>query len=121
MSTYAIANAIERLAENFKKVMDDKNKIEREKLEFEKEKFKQITNQECDHDWELLDEWFDTDNKYVLYRYLCKKCGETKFESENGSRECEHDWVFDSSITNSAGTYIHYKCRKCGTKKCEEQ
>lgn len=93
MSTYAIASAIEQLAENFKKVMDDKNKIEddknkieREKLEFEKEKFKQITNPECDHDWELLDEWFDTDNKYILCRYFCKKCGDTKFEAENGSK-----------------------------------
>lgn len=78
MSTYAIASAIEKLAENFKKVMDDKNQIERERLEFEKDKFKQLSNTECNHDWELSDEWIE-DNNIILQRYLCKKCGETDF------------------------------------------
>ena len=107
MSTYAIASAIEQLAENFKKVMDDKNKIEREKLEFEKEKFKQLTNTECDHEWEA----YSKDNSL----YACKKCGIIQYQ------ECEHDWIFDRSITNSIGTYIYYKCRKCSTEKYERQ
>lgn len=76
MSTYAIASAIEKLAQNFKEVMDEKNKIERERLEFEKEKFKQITNPECDHEWEIYYKACTRyDDDYDVYR--CKKCGIT--------------------------------------------
>lgn len=34
MSTYVIADAIEKLAKNFKEVMHEKNEIEKEKMAF---------------------------------------------------------------------------------------
>ena len=76
MSTYYIADAIEKLAQNFKEVMDEKNRIERERLEFEKEKFKQLLKQpketkECNHEWKEVIEFMD------VYWY-CKKCGEIR-------------------------------------------
>lgn len=75
----------------------------------------------CEHNWKLLDEWFDYDNKYVLQRYLCKKCGETEFRADNGSRqkqkECEHDWKYSESRRHTGGTDVYYKCSKCGATK----
>ncbi len=74
MSGYAIASAIDRLAEKYEKVMKEKNKIERDKLEFEKEKFKQLSQQpkECEHEWIVVDDFMDS------YCY-CKKCGVRKY------------------------------------------
>lgn len=77
MSTYTIASSIDKFTEGFIKALNEKNKIEREKLEFEKEKFKQLTNQSCIHDWSLCHEFFNGTD--VIQKYFCKKCGETEF------------------------------------------
>lgn len=125
MSVYAIADAINRLADKYEKVMKEKNEIEREKLEFEKEKHKQLTNPECNHEWELLDEWFDDDIKRVLQRYLCKRCGETEFRAENDSRQnsepekCKHNWVLYKKVIHTAGEDYHKRCSKCGAMRVE--
>ena len=31
--------------------------------------------------------------------------------------KCEHNWVFNGSMSNSAGEHIYYKCLKCGATK----
>lgn len=89
MSTYAIASAIDRLAEKYEKVMKEKNKIEREKLEFEREKFKQLSQQpeqpehqqaECEHNWVYTDSTFDPSFMEYHTVYTCSKCGKTKTE-----------------------------------------
>lgn len=85
MSTYHIADAIEKLANNFKEVMDEKNRIEREKLEFEKERFKQLTlsehqQEECEHNWVYTDSTFDPSFMEYYTAYTCSKCGKTKTE-----------------------------------------
>lgn len=82
MSTYYIADAIKKLANNFKEV---EYKIEREKFEFEKMKFKQLSQPEQ--------------------------------QSEQQVKECEHDWLFNGSMLNSAGEHLYYKCLKCGATK----
>lgn len=131
MSVYAIADAINRLADKYEKVMKEKNEIEREKLEFEKEKHKQLTNPECNHEWELLDEWFDDNIKRVLQRYLCKRCGETEFRAENDSRqnsepeECKHNWVVSNAeavTKEEAGcvTYYTQRCSICGKERLKK-
>lgn len=33
--------------------------------------------------------------------------------SKENKKECEHDWVFVKQTTNTGGTDIHYRCRKC--------
>ena len=83
--------AIEKFAENFKKVMDDKNKIEREKLAFEKEKFLKLSgnnedNNEDSYEHSHEHEWI-LESRYQIpedlecrwyYRYICNKCGAVK-------------------------------------------
>ena len=87
MSLYIVASAIDKLADNFKKVMDDKNKIEREKLAFEKEKFLKLSSNNEDnyehsheHKWMLESRYqIQTDPEYRwYYRYICPECGEIK-------------------------------------------
>ena len=94
MSTYYIADAIEQLANNFKEVMDEKNKIEREKLEFEKMKFEKLslsnssnseeTSEEsndklkCKHDWEYKEMYFNPENGDYKYKYVCNNCHEVR-------------------------------------------
>lgn len=74
-----IINILREFVQIFKEVMDEKNRIERERLEFEKEKFKQLSQQpkekqskECDHEWKVVDDFMDS---YCI----CKKCGERKY------------------------------------------
>lgn len=56
MSTYAIADAINKFADNFKYAIGAKNQIEKEKLAFEKEKFefekKKEQKEQCKHEKE---------------------------------------------------------------------
>jgi predicted SprT family Zn-dependent metalloprotease len=90
MSTYAIADAIERLAKNFKEAVSEKNKIEREKLEFEREKF-EFDKQQLKSTSGTLD-------------YECKTF-------------CNHDWRFECSLVNMTGCGERYRCAKCGDTK----
>lgn len=99
MSTYAIADAIGKFAENFKyavHAINEKNKIERERLEFEKEKFEfskqRLGNKQqpetsdkengncCDHHWRYMSTEFDQINMCYVRKYACAYCGETKTE-----------------------------------------
>lgn len=86
MSTYAIADAIEKLADNCKyavHAINDRNKIEREKLEFEREKFenhKQKQEEICDHKWighgAAVITVKSPTTPIGCYEYLiCEKCG----------------------------------------------
>lgn len=99
MSTYAIADAINKLADNFKYAISEKNKIEREKLEFEKEKFefnkKQLNLSEPDN----------------------KSNTEKDYE---GKVRCNHDWVYDCTVTDLLGRREHHRCRLCGQLKVIE-
>lgn len=99
MSTYLIADAIEKFANDFKEVIREKNKIEREKLEFEKEKFefnkKQLNLSEPDN----------------------KPNTEEGFGRE---ARCPHDWVYDCSVTDLLGRRERHRCRLCGELKVIE-
>lgn len=87
MSTYAIASAIEKFANNFKEVISEKNKIEKEKLAFEKEKFEfekkkeecEHHDEECNHDWEMTGSSIDSFG--VVHYLTCSKCGKTTSSS----------------------------------------
>ena len=99
MSTYAIASAIEKFANNFKEVINEKNKIEREKLEFEKEKFEfnkqqlELNNKNtklgsnvdayCNHNWRYESTTYIPSAMCNVRRYVCVYCGETKIEEED--------------------------------------
>lgn len=89
MSTYAIADAIDKFAKNFKEVVSEKNQIEKEKLAFEKEKydFKKALKEEimkpknCCHNWvtevrksDYIDE---QGNEYCAVYQHCRECGTT--------------------------------------------
>ena len=87
MSTYAIASAIEKLANNFKEVISEKNKIEKEKLALEKEKFelnKQHLNLKikptCNHNWQFQSSYYSESRMCHVNNYVCAYCGETKEE-----------------------------------------
>lgn len=90
MSTYAIADAIEKLAKNFKEVVSEKNKIEKEKLAFEKEKF-EFNKQQL----KLTSDALDYEHKTL----------------------CNHDWRFECSLVNMTGCGERYRCAKCGETK----
>lgn len=76
MSTYAIADAINNLADNLKYAIGARNQIEKEKLAFEKEKFdfyKQQLNPDtkpiCEHEWRYKGQAVNG------HHYVCIKCG----------------------------------------------
>ena len=83
MSTYAIADAINKLADNIKYAIGAKNQIEKDKLAFEKEKFeihKQKQEQNCNHEWTSCGAAMITVKSPTTpigcYEYLvCTKCG----------------------------------------------
>ncbi len=92
MSTYAIADAINKFAENFKYAISEKNKVEKEKLAFEKEKFEfgkqrlnakehnnnRRNNSECEHDWRVVG---SVQGTVAMYRvFVCPKCGAQQTE-----------------------------------------
>lgn len=93
MSTYAIADAIEKFANNFKYTIEARNQIEKEKLAFEKEKleyYKAIEEEkfklnkpkkDCNHNWiievrksDYIDEYH---NEYCVVHQYCCECGAT--------------------------------------------
>lgn len=83
MSTYAIADAINKLADNFKYAIGAKNQIEKDKLAFEKEKFEfEKKKEECKHKEECEHEWEITGTSInsfdVVHHYTCSKCGKKK-------------------------------------------
>lgn len=92
MSTYAIADAIEKFAYNFKYAIDAKNQIEKDRLAFEKEKFE-----------------------------FNKAFEEEKLKSNNQDN-CIHEWISCGaamitvkSPTTPIGCYEYLVCEKCGT------
>ena len=95
MSTYAIADAIEKFANNFKYAIDAKNQIEKEKLAFEKEKFEYYRKQLN------LNESNNKPNKEDKVR-------------------CNHDWIYDCSVTDLLGRRERHRCRLCGELKVIE-
>ena len=89
MSTYAIADAIETFAKNFKEAINEKNKIEKEKLAFKKEKYdfnkalkeEKLKPKNCYHNWIIevkKSDYIDKQgNEYcVVYQHCCE-CGTT--------------------------------------------
>lgn len=97
MSTYAIADAIEKFARNFKEVISEKNKIEKEKLKLEKEKFEfnkqqlelniELHNKEsinkCNHNWKYESTSYSPKDMCYTQKYICTWCGETKTEEQH--------------------------------------
>ena len=88
MSTYAIASAIEKFSKDFTKALDEKNKIEREKLKFEKAKLElefnneQLSNESnCEHEWYQYIIDFDKERKYIAH--ICSRCGKATIKSLN--------------------------------------
>lgn len=104
MSTYAIADAINKLADNIKYAIGERNQIEKDKLAFEKEKFEfekkkeqynkelqdenlddlisnHIKNQ-CNHNWKFESYVCFPQDMCYMKKYVCSKCGETKTEEE---------------------------------------
>lgn len=87
MSTYAIADAINNLADNLKYAIGARNQIEKEKLAFEKEKFElnkahkeeKLKSENYYHNWiievtksDYIDE---KGNEYCVVHQHCCKCG----------------------------------------------
>ena len=93
MSTYAIADAIEKFANNFKYAIEAKNQIEKEKLAFEKEKFEYYKKQL---------NLSESDNKQnIEASYGCEV-------------PCIHDWIYDCTIVDLLGRKERHRCRLCG-------
>lgn len=90
MSTYAIASAIEKFADNFKYAIGAMNQVEKEKLAFEKEKF------------EFGKQQSDTNNKQDKHELEC---------------ECEHDWRIVGSVEGTVAMYQVFVCPKCGAQQ----
>lgn len=97
MSTYAIADAIEKFAENFKYAVGARNQIEKDKLAFEKEKFEYYKKQ--------LNE--SNNKQSVQMSYGCEV-------------PCRHDWVYDCSVVDILGRKERHRCRLCGEFKTVE-
>lgn len=83
MSTYYIADSIDKFTKAFKEVISEKNKIEKERLAFEKEKFEFEKKKEeykheekCEHEWEMTGSSIDSFD--VVHHYVCSKCGKKK-------------------------------------------
>lgn len=95
MSTYAIADAIEKFANNFKYAIDAKNQIEKEKLAFEREKFEYYRKQ------------------------LNLNESNNKPNTEDKAR-CNHDWIYDCAIVDLLGRREQHRCRLCGELKVVE-
>jgi hypothetical protein len=93
MSTYAIADAINKFADNFKYAIGAKNQIEKERLEFEKEKF------------EFSKQQSDTNDKQDKHELECK---------------CKHDWRFVGSVQGTVAMYRVYVCPICGAQQTEK-
>ena len=94
MSTYVIADAINKLADNLKYAIGARNQIEKEKLAFEKEKF-EFNKQQLN----LNENAFGT-NKH----YECEV-------------SCNHDWRFECHIVSMDGCAERHRCAKCGEVK----
>lgn len=89
MSTYVIAGAIEKLVNNFRETIREKNTIEREKLAFEKEKFEfnktlkeeRLKPKSCCHNWIIevrkSDYMDEQNNEYCIVHQHCSECGMT--------------------------------------------
>ena len=123
MSTYAIADAINKLADNIKYAIGAKNQIEKDKLAFEKEKFefyKQQFNTDtkpiCEHEWRYRSQGS------IGHHYICTKCGTMKVVPlENLSstdKECDHNWK-SFFVIDKGGFECRdeYRCSKCGAIK----
>lgn len=99
MSTYLVADAINNFAKTFKKSMEERNKIEKDKLELEKSKFefykaleeekfklnKQQMNSNieptnCNHNWQYKTNYYSEEKMCYVSKYECIYCGETKEE-----------------------------------------
>lgn len=99
MGTYAVADAIEKLADNFKYAIGAMNQIEKEKLAFEKEKFEfnkqqldinnERYNNECKHDWHVVGSVAGTKAQYKVY--VCSKCGAQQTEKTIIGRDGTYD------------------------------
>lgn len=99
MSTYAIADAINKFADNFKYAIGEKNQIEKEKLAFEKEKFeyyKAFEEQQlescCKHDWHINGRLFGKEARYTMH--TCSNCG--KEEILKTYKDDDDRWVTHS-------------------------
>ena len=97
MSTYAIANAIEKFANDFKYAIESKNQIEKEKLAFEREKFEYYKKQ--------LNE--SNNKQSAEMSYVCEV-------------PCNHDWVYDCHVVDFLGHKERYRCRLCGETRTTE-
>lgn len=94
MSTYAIADAIETFAKNFKEAINEKNKIEKEKLAFEKEKYgfnkalkeERLKPKNCCHSWVVevrKSDYIDEQgNEYCVVHQHCCECGATDMKMQ---------------------------------------
>lgn len=95
MSTYLIAGAIEKFSKDISNAISEKNRIEKDKLTFEREKFEfnkqqgkqqkecnqppteyppELHSNGCVHDWKLAGRLFGTKSRYTMW--LCSKCNE---------------------------------------------
>lgn len=97
MSTYAIADAINGFAKSFTKVMNEKNKIEREKLEFEKLK-EQLTTESIQ---DILNQYFDVPKD--TYAYNLTRDKNAFFTGTMGFDDFEE---FDEDTTRDLAEYI---------------
>ena len=93
MSTYAIADAINKFADNFKCAIGAKNQIEKDRLAFEKEKFE-----------------------------FSKQRLNTKEHNNNrrNNSECEHAWRIVGSVQGTVAMYRVFVCPKCGAQQTEK-
>ena len=83
MSTYYIADSIDKFTKAFKEVIREKNSIEKEKLAFEKEKFEfekkklelesNKQQETCEHKWFVTGSSINSGG--ATYHYTCSKCG----------------------------------------------
>lgn len=107
MSTYAIADAIEKFANNFKYAIEAKNQIEKEKNQVEKEKLA-----------------FEKE-KFEYYKEQLNLSESNNKQNEEMSYGCEvscnHDWIYDCSIVDMLGCKERHRCRLCGEFKTIEE
>ena len=94
-----MADAINNFAKTFKRSMEERNNIEKDKLELEKarfefykaleeEKFKlkkqqMDSNTEptgCNHNWQYKTNYYSEEKMCYVSKYECVYCGETKEE-----------------------------------------
>lgn len=110
MSTYYIADSIDKFTKAFKEVISEKNKIEKERLAFEKEKF----------EFEKKKEQFEKKKEQCDKRLQDKNLD--GLISDHIKNQCNHNWKFESYVCLPQDMcYIKkYVCSKCGESKTEE-